>query len=244
MKKNFLFLLIAVVSGMFGLSIMAGSAIADVPPMMSYQGKLTDATGTPVPDGTYCIEFKIYDSASGGSSCWTEQHSNVPVFNGLFSVILGSFNPIPDTCFNQPDRWLSVNICGEPEMYPRRRITSAGYAFNAGSLNGLQFLDHYDSGWFPISAGGCETKSHNLNLNVASDVYLIFVYGRNTTNYNVHQAHYGTEYVDIIERWWGCEWDELTSNTIRVCRGANDEGANEEKQWDQARVIIIIIKLP
>ncbi|HYA12172.1 MAG TPA: hypothetical protein VEF37_04245, partial [Thermodesulfovibrionales bacterium] len=37
-----------------------------VPQLVNYQGALTDASGTPVPDGQYSVVFNIYDVATGG----------------------------------------------------------------------------------------------------------------------------------------------------------------------------------
>lgn len=142
MKRNLEILLAVLIGGITGLSVMVNSAIADVPPLMSYQGKLTDATGAPVSDGDYCMEFKIYDSATDGNVLWSETQDPVPVTNGLFSLLLGSVSPIPDTVFCQPDRWLAVNICGEPEMVPRRRITSVGYAFKADKAQTADTADY------------------------------------------------------------------------------------------------------
>ena len=35
---------------------------------LNFQGRLLTNTGTLVPDGTYNIEFKLYDSAAAGAS--------------------------------------------------------------------------------------------------------------------------------------------------------------------------------
>ena len=40
----------------------------DVPASINYQGKLTDAIGKPVPDGTYQVQFKLYTVETAGTS--------------------------------------------------------------------------------------------------------------------------------------------------------------------------------
>ena len=68
-----------------------------IPQTISYQGVLTDAGGTVVPDGTYQLTFNIYDHATATAPVnllWTEVHSSAVVNNGVFNVILGSIVPL------------------------------------------------------------------------------------------------------------------------------------------------------
>jgi len=65
-----------------------------VPPLINYQGRLTDQSGAPLTAGLYGIQFRLWDSplASGTNDLiWGQQFSNLAVqSNGVFSVILGS----------------------------------------------------------------------------------------------------------------------------------------------------------
>ncbi|UCG43868.1 MAG: hypothetical protein JSU73_04415 [candidate division WOR-3 bacterium] len=65
-----------------------------IPNLMSYQGKLTDTLGVPVPDGNYPTRFRLYSVPSGGTHYWQETQS-VSTEDGLFAVLLGSVTPIP-----------------------------------------------------------------------------------------------------------------------------------------------------
>ena len=56
-----------------------------IPRMLSYQGKLTDSLGNPVPDGNYQLTLRLYTQGTGGSPFWTEIDT-VMVKKGLFSV--------------------------------------------------------------------------------------------------------------------------------------------------------------
>jgi serine/threonine protein kinase len=54
-------------------------ALADVPPLINFQGKLTDASGVPMPDASYSIRFRVYQAETGnevdpcsGSCPWEE----------------------------------------------------------------------------------------------------------------------------------------------------------------------------
>ncbi len=92
---------------------------------ISYQGLLLDNNGQKV-DGTVSIVFTIYDN--NGTALWTETHSAVTVQKGLYSVILGSINPIDATLFVSSDpRYLELTVNGEV-LSPRQLITGAAYA--------------------------------------------------------------------------------------------------------------------
>jgi hypothetical protein len=107
----------------------AATIHAAVPPLMSYQGKLTDEHGAPVADGDYSIWFRIYTDSIGNDVLWEEEQTSVSVKEGLFSVLLGSIDSIPDTVFTGAPRWLGIQVSPDPEMTPRRPIVSVAYAF-------------------------------------------------------------------------------------------------------------------
>ncbi|MEO0068256.1 MAG: hypothetical protein ABIK23_03895 [candidate division WOR-3 bacterium] len=98
-----------------------------IPKMLSYQGKLTDSLGNPVPDGNYQLTFRLYTEETGGSPFWTEAQT-ITVRSGLFSALLGAVNPIGSV----PDAgnlYLSLQVGIAPELTPRLRIVSSAYAF-------------------------------------------------------------------------------------------------------------------
>ncbi len=98
-----------------------------IPRMLSYQGKLTDSLGVPVPDGNYQLTFRLYTQQTGGTPFWTEAQT-VAVRNGLFSVLLGAVNPLPSV----PDAgalYLSLQVGITPELSPRLQIVSSAYAY-------------------------------------------------------------------------------------------------------------------
>jgi len=112
-------------------SLVANRADAiTIPQMMTYQGRLTDATGVPVPDGEYSITFKLYTQPSGGNPFWSETQK-VTTRDGMFSVLLGSVTPIttgdgrPGTGDGRPGTgaaYLGMTVAGSEEMTPRLRI--------------------------------------------------------------------------------------------------------------------------
>jgi hypothetical protein len=101
--------------------------VADIPKLINYQGMLTDGSGTPL-NGSFNIDFEIYNASSGGALRWGEPQSAVSVTNGLFNVTLGSVNPL-NLDFSE-NYWMEITV--EGQMMPERlRFTSVGYAYRA-----------------------------------------------------------------------------------------------------------------
>uniref|UniRef100_A0A7V0Z6Q4 Uncharacterized protein n=1 Tax=candidate division WOR-3 bacterium TaxID=2052148 RepID=A0A7V0Z6Q4_UNCW3 len=119
-----------------------------IPKMLSYQGRLTDSLGNPVPDGNYQMTFRLYLQENGGSPFWTETQT-VYVSSGLFSVLLGAVTPITSI----PEAgsvWLSLQVGSEPELSPRLRIVSSAYSYlserstNADTAIGAERVGGYN----------------------------------------------------------------------------------------------------
>ncbi|MGB2696612.1 MAG: tail fiber domain-containing protein [Candidatus Zixiibacteriota bacterium] len=102
----------------------------EIPHLINYQGMLTDDAGQPL-NGTYKLEFTIYNAPTGGIALWTESHLGIEVENGLFIVALGKFTSIPDSVFDEPQRYLGIKVDTHPELSPRIQLTSTGYSFRA-----------------------------------------------------------------------------------------------------------------
>ncbi len=115
------------------LLLVAVAAAADVPPVMNFQGRLTDASANPVADGTYTLQFAIYDVATGGTPLWSESNGGVTTKNGLFSVLLGSVVNLPANIFDNPNRWFGVTVGSDAEMTPRQPFASVPSAFRTNT---------------------------------------------------------------------------------------------------------------
>jgi hypothetical protein len=106
---------------------------ADIPQIISYQGKVTDSGGTPVADGSYTMRFQIYDQLIGGSPLWDSGAQSVDLADGIFSVMLGGTgHPELNLAFDD-DYWLQVAFEGTIQS-PRRRLGSVGYSYMASGL--------------------------------------------------------------------------------------------------------------
>jgi hypothetical protein len=121
---------------------------------LNFQARLMTSPGAIVPDGTYNVEFKLYNAASssgssqgscsGDAAClWTETRTGanqVRVVNGYLTANLGSVTALPNINWDQ-ELWLTLNIGGtggspswDGEMSPRLKLTAVPYAFTAGQL--------------------------------------------------------------------------------------------------------------
>jgi hypothetical protein len=133
----------------------AGAADYSVPPLINYQGKLTDAAGHLVPDGQYRVAFRIWNSLTdtGVTNLMWGHEYDVPLSGGAFNVILGtgSGSPISGAVFTNlgfafagPNRYLGLTLVRDAagntvtnaqETTPRQQILSAPFALTSG--NGL-----------------------------------------------------------------------------------------------------------
>jgi hypothetical protein len=106
-----------------------GTAKAQVPANLAFQGLLTDENGVPLPSGDYSISFRIYPVETGGTALWTEVQS-VSVEDGVANAVLGRINPLT-LAFDDP-YWLGITIGQNPtELSPRIPMAAAAYALNA-----------------------------------------------------------------------------------------------------------------
>ncbi len=115
------------------MALMAGMAAAEIPQVMSYQGKVTDAGGAPVADGPNAMQFQLYEQETGGSPVWDSGTQTVGVMGGIFSVLLGGPPQPPIGSPFVGDAWLEVTIGGDLQT-PRVRLGSVGYAYMASGL--------------------------------------------------------------------------------------------------------------
>jgi hypothetical protein len=132
-------------TGLFWVGLLApaatpASAAAGINSALNFQGRLLNSAGAVVADGSYNMQFKLYQDGpgnvagdTGGTLMWTESwvygvntpDNRVTVKNGYFSIPLGTICAFTaTTCtastgnaqtntvvdFNQDTLWLSMNI--------------------------------------------------------------------------------------------------------------------------------------
>ena len=130
---------LAVILSLFGVFNTPINVNAGYVKEFNFQGRLTNPDGTNVADGTYDMIFRIYNAPSDGIVLWKEYHTGgnkVTVEDGVFNVNLGSINEI-NLNFNSGVYYLGIEVNGDGEMTPRRRIGGTGYSLNTERVYGV-----------------------------------------------------------------------------------------------------------
>ena len=167
--KNVLLLIVGLVSS--GLLSFG----ATPPDAVNYQGVLRDASDKPL-DGDHDMVFRFWSAESDGDEILVDQHlaannQAVTASSGLFSVQLGTgqvldgsgpgtYTSLAQVFADYGDVWLEVQV-GSETLSPRVRVVSAGYALNAGRLEGRP------AGAFVDTSAAAQTKSGRLVIDTA-----------------------------------------------------------------------------
>ncbi|MBN2541982.1 proprotein convertase P-domain-containing protein [bacterium] len=139
-------------AALFVLFVLVNLVFGEVPHIIPYQARITDASGNPITNPKQ-ITYEIYTTPpdplgdTPESPIWSETHTVNPNSEGIYNVMLGSvtpFNGILD--FSKP-YWLSIII--DSNELCRYQLGSSPYALNLSSLgaNDGQILK-----WNSISA--------------------------------------------------------------------------------------------
>jgi len=111
--------------------VFVAVAFAEVPHLISFQGRLTTAEGDTV-TGDHDLTFKLYNAS--GDELWSETHHDVPIVAGLYNVMLGSETPFPAAVDFSEQYYLGVTVDGGTEMTPRYQLGASPYALNLQSM--------------------------------------------------------------------------------------------------------------
>ncbi len=135
----------------FGLALLTGTASAQLPQIISYQG--IDLLN---PNSTIDVTVSIFDAATGGANLWSEDHMGTSTSTiGTFSILIGSKSTIPLGTLNwNKAYWLEIQINGVA-MTPRTELAASPYAFEA-----LEALGVADGSIVPddINDGGTDPR--------------------------------------------------------------------------------------
>lgn len=119
------------------------------PPLLPFQGRLSDANGNPVPDGARVVQFKIYDAPVGGRAVWNGEVQKLTVNAGLVNTLLGTKADLSGVDFDQSlylELTIDANADGQigpadPPLLPRQSILPAVFANESANS---RLLDGYD----------------------------------------------------------------------------------------------------
>jgi hypothetical protein len=206
---------------------------------INYQGLLTDDTGALVPEGSYPMQFWLFDAEFDGTLLWGETQ-DVLVINGIYNVIIGQGTPIAGfdaldaSLFIGDDRWLQVFVDGE-ELSPRQKLTSVPYAMQAdsvadgaitgekiaddavtgdkisdNSINALDINDGPGSGLDADTVDGSHAADLEESAEIDADI---------TTHASISNAHHSktTSFSELTNS----ATDDQIPNTITIDQAAN-----------------------
>jgi len=150
--------------------ILGLAVFAQVPQTISFQGRLTDITGEPLPDSDYALTFRLYDSGTGGTALWSEVQT-VNTSNGLFTVMLGEATPFVDIEDFYAPLWLSVDIDGAGELDPRYQLGASPYAFVAIVADSANYSMY---SMYALEAEFADTADYAFDAETAGEAALAY----------------------------------------------------------------------
>jgi hypothetical protein len=200
MKSYFLFPSLGKICMFLSILIIlsASSLFAQIPRTISYEGVLTDTSGSPKPDGSYTFTFSLYENASGGSAIWSEVKT-LNVKKGLFSTALGDQTIFPDSVKFDKPYWLGIKVANEPELTPRVALTSAGYSFasdmalNIADGKVVKSINNLKDNVTIEGSGGTEVNTSGNKITVSSngpEVYTMDISGMTWTQVGSNSSGY------------------------------------------------------
>src|SRR5262249_40556368 len=103
-----------------------------IPVKIAYQGLLTTPSGALASDGSYDLQFKIYNHPTAGTLRFSETQTGVAVVRGAFSVTLGSVTPFPsifpESLYVEVTATSGPGIGAPITFSPRSELSSAPYS--------------------------------------------------------------------------------------------------------------------
>ncbi len=130
MKAGFVLMALIVVL------VFTPQGMAETPRLISYQGRLTDLSGNPLPDGAKGLRFILWDDPTAvapANEIWNSGPVTVTTTEGIFSVELGKapMTALDPAIFTDTVLWLGITVGADPEISPRTRLISAPYSLAA-----------------------------------------------------------------------------------------------------------------
>lgn len=122
-------------------------------PRIGFQGRLTDTSGNPVPDGDYDVEVRFWTQENGGTSVFTDTQT-MKVQDGLFNTDIQDFPPhifSKEVLAAEDTLYMEITVDGET-LTPRQPVPGAPYAHalvaGSGVVGARQDSDHVTDGGF------------------------------------------------------------------------------------------------
>jgi len=186
---------------------------AQIPRLITVQGRLLDSSSSPVTTPVSVI-FKIFDDPTVGNELWSESRSITPDSNGIFNIILGSVTPL-DIPFDEPT-YLEVNVEGEV-LSPRYSLTALPYGFRGIAAENLSSSERIyvqpessleGSYFYGLGSAQSLYLTGDLGIGISLPASRLHVVGTPLIEGwdSVLESRYATERYQLIGSYWG--WDK------------------------------------
>src|SRR3989338_3952540 len=179
---------IIVIFAFFYFYYFASSLNAAVPQILSFQGRLTDASGNLIGGNgaNRYFKFEIHSTATGDNELWNSGVTaiTIKVTQGVFNTLLGDTSAgysALDLDFDSRRIYLEVQVSdtinsGFETLVPRQRIVASGFAINAETVHGGRFINATGVGQFgglatvAYSRFGTDTTTHSGTIDASNDL--------------------------------------------------------------------------
>jgi len=180
--------------------LIATAAFAAPPNLVNYQGALTDDAGNPL-GGIHDVTFRIYDYWDATEPLWEEIHREIPLTNGVFSVLLGSNTTIPADFFDATWRWIGITIDDGVELLPRQRMTSVPWALRSAVADSAVNTGSSDNDWVISGDNMYSGVAGNVGIGRTNPAEMLHLDTHNTGGgiRISYGSNYGALFADITQ---------------------------------------------
>ena len=92
-----------------------------LPDEIAQTGIVTNAAGVPI-NGEHTLRVRIYNAPRGGQRMFEEEHRNIEIIEGRYSIAIGSQDALPADLFEEEQLFFTIALDDGEEMGPRLPI--------------------------------------------------------------------------------------------------------------------------
>jgi len=170
---------------------------AQAPNTIMYQGRLTNADGTPITGVVDDVRFRIYSGDHDAilKAIYYEQTSAIECDeNGVFTIELGPItNPNATAGYA---RYLGIKVGTDDEMIPYQKLTSTLYSMSTADMPGVDWVEE-DAG-YTISEVSTSSVVDSVEVSAPGAGY-IMVTASGSIYWNIVSTNYGMLRVKVSD---------------------------------------------
>ncbi len=101
-----------------------------LPNQISQEGLLLDNEGDAL-EGEHDLRIRLWDREAGGNVLFEEQHRDIELFGGWYSIDIGSIEDLAPALFGRDDLYMSLAVDAGGDLSPRTPLLKVPAAFHA-----------------------------------------------------------------------------------------------------------------